>query len=143
MIEKTGQCLCGAVTFKLTTEPLAARICWCRDCQHLSANGTMNLLVAVDGLTVSGLLAEYTKSADSGNQVTRQFCPVCGTHILAKSSGRPLFRTLRAGNLDDMSFIKPSMNIWTESAPHWACFDPELERVGQQPLPPQLPITQK
>jgi hypothetical protein len=125
------------VSFKLASEPLASRICWCRDCQHLAANGSVNLLVAADGLTISGALSEHTKTADSGNQVTRQFCPSCGTHLFAFSSARPRFRVLRAGNLDDPSSIQPSMNIWAESAPAWACLDPSLERVAQQPLPPK------
>jgi hypothetical protein len=136
MTERTGRCLCGAVSFRLTTEPLVTRICWCRDCQHLAANGTVNLLVAAEGLSITGALAEHTKTADSGNLLTRQFCPVCGTHVLAKSSARPQFRVLRAGNLDDPSSITPSMNIWTSSAPTWACLDASLAQVERQPQAP-------
>lgn len=137
MTSKTGSCLCGAVRFTLTTDPLAARICWCRDCQHLAANGTVNLLVAADALSISGALSEHSKSADSGNQVTRQFCPRCGTHIFSMSSARPQLRVLRAGNLDDPSSIQPTVNIWAASAPDWACLDPSLERVDGQPVPPK------
>ena len=137
MTERTGRCLCGAVTFTLAAEPLATRVCWCRDCQHLAANGTVNLLVPAEALTVSGALAEHTRTADSGNAVTRQFCPACGTHLFARSSGRPQFRVVRAGNLDDPSSIRPTMNIWAASAPAWACLDATLERVAQQPQPPR------
>jgi hypothetical protein len=28
------------------------------------------------------------------------------------------------------------MNIWTSSAPTWACLDATLEQVEQQPVPP-------
>lgn len=137
MTERTGRCLCGAVSFKLSAEPLATRICWCRDCQHLAANGTVNLLVAADALSISGSLAEYTKTADSGSEITRQFCPSCGTHLFAKSSARPQFRVVRAGNLDEPSSIQPSVNIWAASAPSWACLNPAIEREEQQPVPPK------
>jgi hypothetical protein len=137
MTKRTGRCLCGAVSFTLTTEPIATRICWCRDCQHIAANGTVNLLVNAEGISVSGELTEYIKTAESGNQITHQFCPSCGAHLLAMSSARPQFRVLRAGNLDDPSSIQPSMNIWAESAPSWACMSFNLERVEKQPLPPK------
>lgn len=134
--QRHGRCLCGAVTFSLDSEPLAARVCWCRDCQHLAANGTVNLLVSADSLKVEGTLAEFHKPADSGNQITRQFCPACGSHLFALSSARPQFRVVRAGNLDEPSSIRPTQNIWSASAPEWACLNPALERVEQQPLPP-------
>jgi len=137
MTQRTGHCLCGAVTFKLASEPLATRLCWCRDCQHLAANGTVNVLVPTEALTVSGTLSDYTKRADSGSEITRQFCPSCGTHLFAMSSARPQFRVVRTGNLDEPSSVQPSVNIWAASAPGWACLDPALERVEQQPLPPK------
>ena len=137
MKERTGRCLCGNMSFKLTAEPLLTRVCWCRDCQHLAANGTVNMLVSADALVVSGTPAEHTKSAASGNEVTRQFCPSCGTHLFARSSGWPQFRVVRAGNLDDPSSVHPRMNIWASSAPSWACLNPTLERVDRQPLPPK------
>lgn len=139
MSERTGRCLCGAVSFTLKAEPIATRICWCRDCQHLAANGTVNVLVPAEALSVVGALSEYTKKAESGHEITRQFCPNCGTHLFAKSSGRPQLRVVRTGNFDEPSSVQPSMNIWASSAPSWACLDPALERVEQQPKPPQAP----
>ena len=139
MTRRSGRCLCGAVRFTLDADPLVVRVCWCRDCQHLAANGTVNMLVPTSALTVSGELAGHTKTADSGNEITRQFCPQCGTHLFAKSDVRPQFRVVRVGNLDDRSSIQPDMNIWTTSAPAWACLDMALERVERQPLPPRQP----
>ena len=136
MTQRTGKCLCGAVNFTLNAEPLAVRVCWCRDCQHLAANGTVNMLVPTSALTISGVLSEHTKTASSGNAITRQFCPNCGTHLFAKSDARPQFRVIRVGTLDEPCSIQPNINIWASSAPTWACLDPSLERVDQQPAPP-------
>lgn len=136
MTNRTGRCLCGAVSFKLTAEPVATRICWCRDCQHVAANGTVNVVVPTEALEVSGAVSGYVSRADSGNEMTRQFCPRCGTHLFSKSSGRPQFRVVRVGNLDDPSSVTPTVNIWTASAPTWACMDPALEKVDRQGPPP-------
>jgi hypothetical protein len=137
MTERTGRCLCGAVTFKLATDPIVSRICWCQDCQHLAANGTVNMLVATDGLSIVGQVSEYVRRADSGSEVICQFCPTCGSHLFAMVSARPQFRVVRAGNLDQPSSIQPQMNIWSQSAPEWACLDPALARVEGQPSPPK------
>ncbi len=133
----TGRCLCESVSFNLTSESLGCRICWCHDCQHISGNGTVNMLVPSEGLTVTGKVAEYKKLASSGNEIIRQFCPNCGIHLFAKSSGRPGLTIIRIGNFDDPSSIHPTMNIWTSSAPDWACFDQKLDRVEHQPRPPK------
>lgn len=142
MTDRQGSCLCGAVRFRLSAEPVATRICWCRDCQRLAANGTVNLMVPSDALDISGALGEFTKTSDSGNQVRRRFCPACGTQLFANSSGRPQFTVLRAGTLDDPSSIRPTANIWASSAPAWACLDPALDRVEKQPAaPPAAPAS--
>ncbi|WP_310463180.1 GFA family protein [Sphaerotilus sp.] len=136
MTERTGHCLCGAVRFRLSADPVAARVCWCRDCQHLSANGTVNMLVPTAALDVDGQTSEYTSTADSGNTMRRRFCPTCGAHLFANSSGRPQFTVVRVGALDDPSSVQPTMNIWTSRAPTWACLDAALEQVEKQPVPP-------
>lgn len=137
MTLRTGHCLCGAVSYQVSVDPLATRICWCTDCQKISANGTVNLLVPTAALEAKGELSEFTNTAHSGNAIRRRFCPACGSHLFANSSARPQFTVVRAGTLDDTSSIQPTTNIWTHSAPTWACLDPALERVEQQPAPPQ------
>lgn len=137
MTIRTGHCLCGAVHFRLSAEPVAIRVCWCRDCQHISANGTVNLLVPTAALESSGQTSEFTRTAASGNEVQHRFCPSCGCQLFANSSARPQFTVVRAGTLDDPSSVRPTMNIWSCSAPEWACLDSTLQRVDQQPTPPQ------
>jgi hypothetical protein len=138
MAERSGHCLCGAVSYRLSAEPLVTRICWCRDCQRLAANGSVNALVPTMALEISGELSDFPWTADSGNQITRRFCPRCGSHLFANSSARPQFTVIRVGTLDDPSSVRPAMNIWSGSAPGWACLDSTLERVERQPLPPPI-----
>ena len=139
MTERTGTCLCGAVRYRITSDPVATRICWCRDCQRLSANGSVNMIVATPDIEITGETGEFTNSADSGNHMRRRFCPGCGTHLFVNSSARPQLTAVRAGTLDDPSSVRPTVNIWASSAPVWACMDPDLERVERQPSPPQAP----
>jgi hypothetical protein len=142
MTERTGRCLCGQVQFKITAEPLRTRICWCKDCQHLAANGTVNVVISADALEFAGTVTPYQRTTDSGNTSTRWFCATCGSHLFGMISAFPELRTVRAGNLDDPSSVQPSTNIWTTSAPTWACMDESLEQFERQPpVPPPKPPT--
>ena len=49
----TGGCLCRAVRYTATAEPVATRVCWCRDCQHLAAGSpTVNLVFMTSAVTI-------------------------------------------------------------------------------------------
>ena len=138
MVERSGRCLCGAVSYHFSGETIAARICWCKDCQHIASNGTANAVVNTDSLIINGELSEFISVAESGNQIRRRFCPTCGSHLFANSSARPQYTVVRIGTLDEPSSISPTMNIWTKSAPAWACFDGNLDSVEGQAPPPKI-----
>lgn len=139
MSHRTGSCLCGAVQYTVSGEPLVARICWCRVCQKISGNGTANAIFPSTAIEVTGSMHCFTSIADSGNQISRHFCPGCGSHLFASSSATPQFRVVRLGTLDDPSSIRPEVNMWSASAPSWACLDPTLRFESQQPTPLQQP----
>lgn len=142
MPQLTGSCLCTSVQYKVSGDPVTARICWCRTCQKVSGNGTANVIFPSEGIEVTGPLSCYTSKADSGNEISRHFCPTCGCHLFASSSAIPHFRVVRLGTLDDPSTIRPQINMWASSAPNWACLDPGLKSEAKQPaLSHQPPST--
>jgi len=95
----------------------------------------VNVCFPSDAITVSGELREYRRVADSGNPMLRRFCPQCGTHLFTGTTARPHLMFVRAGSLDDPELARPTMTIWTSSAPSWACFDAGIPQVERQPPP--------
>jgi hypothetical protein len=135
-MESTGGCLCGAVRYRATAEPIVTRVCWCRVCQYVGAgSGTVNVCFPSAAVSTEGVLQDYELTADSGNRMHRRFCPTCGTHVFTASEARPHLVFVRVGTLDDPEIAQPAMTIWTESAPSWACFDERLPKVARQPPP--------
>ena len=111
-----GGCRCGAV-----------RYCWCRDCQYWAAGScTVNAVFPVEAVTITGKLTDFCSTADSGNQMHRQFCPSCGTPITSASQARPHLIILRGGTFDEPAAVRPVASIWTSSAPDWACVESSL-----------------
>jgi hypothetical protein len=132
-----GGCLCGAVRYEIKAEaPLGARQCWCRVCQYLGAGtGVVSALFRTEDVAVSGPLTDYVCKADSGATMHRRFCTLCGTDVFSESEERPAVIFVRAGSLDDPNLAAPTAIIWPQSAPKWACFDPNLPRIEGQPPP--------
>jgi hypothetical protein len=124
------------VRYRLIAELVATRICWCRDCQHIAANGTVNVVVSSAELHIVATLSEYVRTAASGNQARRFFCPLCMCHLLSDFSGLPNLTVVRVSTLDAPSSITPAANIWSASAPVWACLDAAIERIEGPPTPP-------
>ena len=109
-----GGCYCGAIRYKAEGEPMFRGQCHCRECQYISG-GAPNVAL---GMPASGF--SYTKGTvkqfrrnDLENPVTRDFCPECGTHIVARPPAMPAV-ILKVGTLDDPSFFgSPQMAIFT------------------------------
>jgi hypothetical protein len=114
-------------------------MCWCRVCQYFAAgNATVNVCFPSEALSVYGELRDYPSIADSGNVMHRRFCPNCGTHLFSEGEARPQLIFVRAGTLDDPTIAEPAANIWTASAPAWACMNTSLPAFEGQPPPPSV-----
>lgn len=133
----TGQCSCGAVTGRISGEPVLVRQCWCRQCQQIACgSATTNTIFQTGDVELKGALTDTVYVAASGNRLTRSHCAACGTQVAAHSSARPQFRVLRLGFIDSPHDLRPSQVVWTAEAPAWAVIDPALERhQGQPPAP--------
>jgi hypothetical protein len=134
--EITGGCLCKAVRYRVTAQPIVTRVCWCRVCQYLGAgSGTVNVCFPTNAMTIEGETQDYRALADSGNVMHRRFCPACGTALFSEAEARPHLIFVRAGTLDDPEVARPGATIWTSQAPTWACIDESLPKVERQPPP--------
>jgi hypothetical protein len=132
----TGGCLCRQVRYEIEAEPIAMRLCWCRDCQYFAAgNATVNVVFPSNAIRIQGELRDYQSVAESGNRMHRRFCPHCGTPVFSEAESRPHLIIVRNGTLDDTALLKPSATIWTDSAPEWAWIDEHLPQHAGQPPP--------
>jgi hypothetical protein len=127
------------VRYRADAEPITTRQCWCRLCQYLGGGNSMvNICFATSSFTIErglDVMRDFVSIADSGNELHRRFCTICGTPMFSEAAARPHLIFARAGTLDDPNIAKPAMAIWTAQAPVWACIDPALPKIGKQPPP--------
>ena len=131
----SGGCLCGAIRYESSAEPVFSINCHCRDCQQTTGTAYAPVLVVPkDALKITkGEPKYYTANSDSGETVSRGFCPECGAGIFSKLSANPDVMGLKAASLDDPSWFKPAMDIYTDSAQPWDVMDPDVPKVPKMP----------
>lgn len=133
-VTSTGGCLCGAVTYTVTAEPTAAIVCHCKDCQKYTGTAFAAVLfVSRDDVKISGKLQGFESETDSGNVMTRTFCPVCGSHITENSTLLPDLVVLAAGSLDDPSWIKPTAQCFAGRKLPWAYLTDDIQKFDGMP----------
>ena len=125
----TSRCNCGQVTARATGEPLSIVNCHCTECRRATgaAYGTV-LYFPVDAVETAGRTSRHDMLSDQGNDVSRHFCPFCGSQRFVRSGAFPNLVGLRAGTLEDTRHVVPQRNVFTAS------------KIESTPLDPDLPV---
>jgi len=135
--ELKGGCLCGAVTFRTSGEPLGAMHCHCRDCQRATGSGFVTAYgVPRTQFTLeqgNDQLGAHQTTADSGGTVTREFCRDCGSPLFSYTTSYPGDIWIKAGTLDDPDEITPAASCFTWCATAWAPPDPQIANWPRLP----------
>jgi len=136
----SGGCLCGAVRYRCSAAPITGGHCHCMACRKTSGTGHgSHLAVPEAAFEVQGELKAYAAPADSGNIVTRHFCPTCGSAIHSTNSGMPGLVMLRASSLDDPEVFKPQIVVFAKHAPSWDLVDRDLPAFQGMPPTESMP----
>jgi len=134
-----GTCLCGQVQVALHTAPLVVAACHCRHCRKTS--GSAFSLVAVmlaDSVEVTGPLAEYPDTAESGTAVTRRFCGACGSPVETASAetAKQGTRLVKLGLFDGLDELVPRMELFCGGRAGWLPAFSETQTFAAMPAPP-------
>jgi len=130
-----GGCACRAVRYECSSAPVSMVNCHCRDCQRAGGAGhSPTVVLDIDHFRlVSGEPRYHELKAESGNVARRAFCVECGSPLFASSSGRPNFVGIRAGSLDDPSWFRPTVDVWTSSSQSWDALDTNTTKFPRSP----------
>lgn len=128
-----GGCLCGNVRYACQEEHGGGH-CHCLDCRKASGTGHgSHMIVPEAAFSLTGEVKFFDKPADSGNMISRGFCPNCGSAVYSRNSGMAGMVFVRASSLDDPDVFKPQMVVYTDRAASWDYMDPGLPRFAAMP----------
>jgi len=122
MLQASGGCLCGAVRYQIDGEPAMVAVCHCSTCQRNTGSAfSTNVAWPEGAVEIAGeSLATYQeRGGAAGTPFYRSFCSRCGSPICARGDAYPGLVFIKAGTLDDPSWVRPTVHIWCSEKQPW------------------------
>jgi hypothetical protein len=115
-----GGCSCGAVRYRLTSEPLFVHCCHCLNCQRQTGSAfVINILIEADRVELLGEEPEAVSVPRSGGKKQKIWrCATCRVAVYSQYTSARV-RFVRAGTLDEPSAVAPDVHIFTRSKLPW------------------------
>ena len=131
----SGKCLCHKITVSFDrNKVLSTHHCHCIDCQRSTGAGKATILyLPKKHLTLSGQLKFYEVKGKLGLRVNRGFCDNCGSGVLSFTKEFKNLFFIKAGILDDSSWVKPQSNFFVSAASNWNRPEAELKNYQNNP----------
>jgi hypothetical protein len=119
-VEREGGCACGALRYRLASQPMFIHCCHCVNCQRQTGSAfVVNLLIEADRVQLlAGVPQPVDAPRDDGSAQRIFRCPACQVAIFSEY-GPPEVRFVRGGTLDDPTDIAPDVHIYTRSKVGW------------------------
>jgi hypothetical protein len=119
-----GGCLCSAIRFRISGEPVFSSICHCATCRRASAAPTVAWLTFDRGQVE--ILSGHPRTYRSSQGVARQFCGACGSQLSYENVSRPTTIDITTASLDNPNLFPPTLEVWLEHRVSWQTSDETL-----------------
>ncbi len=120
-MERTGNCLCGAVTFKAEPMP-SMQACHCSMCRKWCGGPFM--AVPCKGAHFEGPVKLYA----STEGVERGFCSTCGSNLFFHGAGGPI-HAIPISLFDDQSDLPFRAEIFVDDKPDYYAFSNATKKM--------------
>ena len=132
---ESGGCLCGAVSYEFDKSNLiSSHYCHCLDCQKSTGSGKATILMLPTmAIEMKGELKFHTTPTASGRNMNRGFCGECGSPVLSFIKEMPEVQFVKAGSLNDSSWLKIDSSFYSSSAHAWSPIDEDILSFTHNP----------
>ena len=114
-----GGCVCGAVRYRLESEPSLSGWCHCTTCQKLSGSPGMVFASVPRGAFVFVAGEDRVKPLVLTSFAKRAFCGDCGSPLTITYDFQPEMIDFAVCTLDDPGVAPPENHIFYASRPPW------------------------
>ena len=118
-----GGCLCGGVRFSVERRFLNAACCYCQMCRKAHGSAySVHVMVKSDQLSWLKGRARLVRYESSPGGF-REFCEMCGTHVLVHGQSGDGVLAIPAGTLDGDPELTIKLHMFTDDRVVWTDLD--------------------
>jgi len=129
-----GGCLCGALRYEASAEPIYSGLCYCADCRRASGSAFIPFMgFRATDLVITGPTSQSHVPGFSGTTATRNHCAECGSLVFGGIHGETDEHTIYAGSLDDPARFVPRVALFVRDRPAWAEVRADLTEYQTMP----------
>ena len=129
-----GGCDCGAVRYRMTSEPIFVHCCHCRWCQRESgASFALNAMIEAERVVLIAGEPEMVDTPSNSGKGQKIFrCPTCRIAVWSNYAGAgDAVHFVRVGTLDEPDRLPPDIHIFTASKQPWVVLPPGTPAVKE------------
>jgi hypothetical protein len=117
---RIGSCRCGQLKAECAGEPVRISVCHCLACQQRTGSAvSAQARWPEDQVTVKGRSTSWIRTADSGRQISYNFCPDCGSTVHYTGGNFPGLVAVPVGAFADPDFPPPQYSVWEARKHEW------------------------
>lgn len=94
---------------------------------------TVGAMFLSSKVVVTGNLGKYSYLSKNGSEVTKAFCPRCGSPIHGANTRTPDHLTLSLGTMDQTNALEVEVVIFERDKPHWDHLGEDVVSFATQP----------
>jgi hypothetical protein len=116
-----ASCQCGQLRAKVAEDAESYTVlCHCTDCQRRSGSpfGVIGYF-GRNAVTIVGEAGQFSRTNDSGNQVTTGFCKSCGSTVYVLLGKNEALIGIPIGAFADSEFPMPVRAVWEQRRHGW------------------------
>jgi hypothetical protein len=117
-----GGCLCSAIRFRISGEPVFSVVCHCASCRRANSASAVAWLTFDRGQV--DMLSGHPHIYRSSQGVIRQFCGTCGSQLSYETAESPTTIDITTASLDNPALFPPTSEVWLEHRVTWHTADP-------------------
>ena len=128
----TGRCMCGAVTYKVTENPMVDGLCHCNRCRPQSGRASTIIFIHRSAMTITGETVVFDDIGTSGRRA-RRHRPRCGSPLTTEPDLTPDLMMVKVGTLDSNEWFHPVWELFVGRRRPWVSPVPGAKQFDGNP----------